>query len=349
VSGPPTFGFYAHHHGRGHLARIAQIVRELGPAACSVATSCTDAAEVLPGGTDLRVLPMDVPPDGEARGDVTAGGTLHWAPTHAVSLERMRAIVDWLTDRRPGVVLVDVSVEVALTVRLAGVPVVVTRIHGDRDDPPHDLAHRLASAVLAPYPAVLEHPSTPPHVLARTVHTGFVTPPVARRPDVERDPRRVVVSWGQGGPPPPATVLDEAAAATPDHEWHLIGLALDGDLHRVQHHGWVDDPIDHLVRAGVVVGPPGGGLVADVIAAGAPLVAVCEPRPFDEQVRKGEALEAAGAAVSVVGWPEASAWPDLLERAAALEPGALGALGSDGAAAAADLLRAVAAGADPCA
>lgn len=346
MSRPVTFGFYAHHHGRGHLARAAEIVRELGAEACSVGTSRADAVEVLPAGTDVRTLPMDVPPAGEARGDVTAGGALHWAPTHPVALERSRALLDWLAERRPAVVLVDVSVEVALTVRLAGIPVVVSRIHGDRRDAPHDLAHRIAETVLAPYPAALEHPSTPAHVLERTVHTGFVTPPRTVL-DVERDPRRVVVSWGQGSPPPPAAVLDRAAAATPDHEWHLIGPAPEGELRLVRHHGWVPDPISHLAGAGVVVGPPGGGLVADVIAAGSRLVAVCEPRPFDEQRHKGEVLDAVGAAVAVDGWPAPAAWPELLGRAASLEPGALGALGAGGAAAAADVLRAVAARTGP--
>jgi len=335
------FGFYAHHHGRGHLSRVAEICRALGPASCTIATSRDDAAEVLPPGTDVVHLPTDVPPAGEG-GDVTAGGALHWSPTHSVQLARTAAIVDWLAGRRPDVVLVDLSVEVALTVRLAGVPVVVTRIHGDRRDPPHELAHRIAEVVLAPYPAALEHPSTPPHVLARTVHTGFVVPPRPARTG-ERDPRRVVVSGGRGSPPPPASAFDEAAAATPDRDWHMIGPMPEGELRRVRHHRWVADPVAHLARAAIAVGPPGGGLVADVVAAGAALVAVCEPRPFDEQRHKGERLAAVGAAVSVDGWPPASAWPALLDRAAALEPGALGALGSGGAEVAADVLRSVAA------
>jgi len=337
------FGFYAHHHGRGHVARAAEICRALGPERCTVATSRTDARDVLPPGTDVALLPLDVPPDGEPAGDVTAGGALHWSPTHPVQLDRTAAIVAWLAERRPEVVLVDVSAEVALTVRLAGIPVVVTRLHGDRRDAPHELAHRIAEVVLAPYPASLEHPTTPSHVLARTVHTGFVTPPAHPRGHGERDPRRVVVSWGRGSPPPPASEFDDAAAATTGWDWHMIGPRPDGELRRVRHHGWVADPVAHLARAAIAVGPPGGGLVADVVAAGAALVAVCEPRPFDEQRHKGERLAAVGAAVSVDGWPPASAWPALLDRAAALEPGALGALGSGGAEVAADVLRSVAA------
>lgn len=337
-----TYGFYAHHHGRGHLSRVAEICRALGPARCTVATSRADAADVLPAGTDVWSLPMDVPPAGADPGDVTAGGALHWAPTHPVQLERTAELVRWLADRRPAVVLVDVSVEVALTVRLAGSPVVVVRLHGDRRDPAHELAHRIADHVLAPFPEVLEHPSTPAHVVERTIHTGFVTPAARRRAPAAaptRHPRRVVLAWGQGHPPPAAAALEAAAASTPDWEWHMIGPAPEGRLRAIQHHGWVTDPIAHLATAAVVVGPPGDGLVGDVAAAGVPLVATCEPRPFDEHHHKAEMLAAAGAALAVDGWPPPPSWPSLLGRASGLAPGALAALGTDGARVAAAVLR----------
>lgn len=342
VSADVTYGFYAHHHGRGHLSRVAAICDELGPARCTVATSRSDARDALPAGTDVEVLPMDVPPAGAEGGDVTAGGALHWAPTHPVQLERTAALLRWLAGRRPAVVLVDVSAEVALTVRLAGIPVVVVRLHGRRSDPAHELAHRIAARVLAPFPAALEHPSTPEHVRVRTVHSGFVAPRVrtsAPPAPATRDRCRVVVAWGQGHPPPLAGALDAAAASTPGWEWHMIGPSPDGSLRTVQHHGWVTDPAAHLAAASVVVGPPGDGLVGDVAASGARLVAICEPRPFDEHHHKAEVLEAAGAAVAVDGWPSPSSWPSLLDRASQLEPGVLAALGLDGARVAADVLR----------
>jgi len=331
----PTIGFYAHHHGRGHLSRVAAICRVLGPERCTVATSRPDAEDVLPPGTHVSPLPMDVPVDGDV-GDVTAGGALHWAPEHPVVLDRTRALLEWLDARRPDVVLVDVSVEVALTVRLAGVPVVVTRQHGDRDDPAHQLGYRIAAALLAPYPAALEHPATPAHVLDRTVHAGFVGPEPDGRPWAPC-PDRVVVAWGRGHPPPNAVQLDRAATATPDWDWHMVGPDPAGALRRVRHHGWVDEPGELLASAAVVVSPPGYGLVAEVAALGVPYVAVCEARPFREHHRKAEALEAVGGAVTVDGWPDADRWPALLERAAGMRPGALH-LGGDGAAAAAALL-----------
>lgn len=345
LTGMGPFAFYAHHQGRGHLSRVAAVCEVLGPERCTVATSHPDALDALPAGTDVCTLPSDVPSG--PTGDVSAGGALHWAPEHVVGAARTHAITGWLLDRRPSVVLVDVSVEVALTVRLAGVPVVVVRLHGDRTDAPHDLAHRMARSILAPFPAELEHASTPAWVRVKTVHSGFVTPALrAARPGRAGGGRgRVLVVWGQGHPPPSARSLDAAAAATPGRTWEMVGPPCpDGVPERVRHHGWVADVAACVASADVVIGPPGDGLVGDVAGAGARFVAVCEPRPFDEHRHKAEALEAVGGAVALDGWPEPAAWRAVLQRAEALDPSVLPSFGTDGAARIAEHLCDVAGG-----
>lgn len=330
VSEQRRFGFYAHHHGRGHLSRIAAVCDALGPSRCTVATSHPDAADVLPAGTHMMSLPSDLPPD--PAGDVTAGGALHWAPEHPMSAARTHAVTCWLVDQQPDVVLVDVSVEVALTVRLCGVPVVVVRLHGDRSDPPHDLAHRMASSVLAPFPQELEHASTPGWVRAKTTYSGFVARAEGSPAATEQRSGRVVVVWGQGHAPPSADAVDAAAAASPERRWEMIGPPCAGGPPRlVQHRGWVADVASCVSAGDVVVGPPGDGLVADVARAGARFVAVCEPRPFDEHHHKAEALAAVGGAVALDGWPEPGAWADVLARADSLDPTVLPSLGTGGA------------------
>lgn len=341
MSDPPAIGFYAHHHGRGHLSRVAAVCEAVGPARCTVATSHPDAAEVLPPGTHLTALPMDIPPRGPV-GDFTAGGVLHWVPQDPVTATRAHAITGWLVERAPAVVLVDVSVEVAVLVRLAGVPAVVVRMHGDRSDAAHDLAHRIADSVLAPFPASLEHPSTASWVRDKTTYSGFVAPAdvasVADRP--AGDGRRVLVVWGQGHPPPTADELDAAAtASSPEWSWEMIGPPCpERAPSRVRHRGWVREVAAHVARADVVVGPPGDGLLAQVAGAGARYVAVCEPRPFDEHQRKAECLAAIGGAMALDAWPEPAAWPGVLAEASGLDPAALSGLGTDGARAIADHL-----------
>ena len=65
-----------------------------------------------------------------------------------------------------------------------------------------------------------------------------------------------------------------------------------------------------LCRADVVVGPCGGGLVADVAAAGAPFLALPQPRPFDEQAALGRLLAPARRSPrSRPRGPPPRAWP----------------------------------------
>ena len=91
--------------------------------------------------------------------DPSANGTLHWAPLHDSGLrERMGLIAAWVTATKPSVMVVDVSVEVALLVRLLGVPVVVMAMPGDRIDAPHNLVYQAADHILAAWPRNLYEP-----------------------------------------------------------------------------------------------------------------------------------------------------------------------------------------------
>ena len=65
----------------------------------------------------------------------------------------MAQIAAWVATHAPRLMVVDVSVEVAVLVRTMGVPTVVMGMPGERDDRAHQLAYRLADAIIAPWPA----------------------------------------------------------------------------------------------------------------------------------------------------------------------------------------------------
>jgi len=305
-------GYYVHHHGLGHLTRYRAIRR--------AASFSIDALSELADATDDDagcLLPTDVP-DGHRNsddvgggGDPTAGGTLHWAPiAPSIGTARLARFVGWLHEVRPAGVVVDVSVEAALTCRLAGVPTVLVRQHGDRTDSAHELGYRQAARLLAPWPRALEHPDTPDWVVAKTVHVGFIggTDPVHRAsstPDVAPGPNDVVVLWGVGGGHLGHETVRDIADAVPDATVFLAGkgFADSSDLGNVVALGWVED-IDHLLAGRpVVVASAGNNTVAAAARFGCPLVVVPQPRPFDEQVEHARRLDASGAAVAV--------WADL--------------------------------------
>src|SRR5690606_17408057 len=86
--------------------------------------------------------------------DVAAHGLLHWVPLgHAGLRSRMAAVSDWIARARPGLLVSDVSVEVALLGRLHGVSVVTVALPGVRDDPAHALGYGVSSAFIAAWPA----------------------------------------------------------------------------------------------------------------------------------------------------------------------------------------------------
>ena len=159
-------GYYVHHQGAGHLRRMESITAH-SHQDVTVLSSLPRPASYRGGWVHLAPDDQDPFPR-----DVTAGGTLHWAPRHDPGLARRSAqILAWLADARPALVVVDVSVEVALLVRLAGVPVVVAAMRGDRCDRPHATAYDLADVLVAPWPEESPEP-WPRHWLDKTVHLG---------------------------------------------------------------------------------------------------------------------------------------------------------------------------------
>ncbi len=309
----PLIGYYAHTHGSGHLTRAGLIAdRYPGP------------VHVLGSGSDPRIT-VRLPPDttdacpGEVA-DPTANGALHWAPRHSPLLApRAAALVEWLLTHRPALVVVDVSVEVTVLIRMLGVPVVVVRQHGDRTDPPHQMAYRLADSLLSPYPEWSEDPTASEWVRSKTFYCGGFSRFDGRiKSTWTRDPDEVVVMAGTGG-----TRLDRDTiaklAASGTRRWVVIGL--DGPGSRNCHLlGPVDDPWSFLTRAGVVVTSAGHSALCEVAAARAPTIAVPETRPFAEQEHKVAVLAEAGLvhrAPPLDHGGDAVAWESALRSAAA--------------------------------
>ncbi|WP_134772062.1 glycosyltransferase [Ornithinimicrobium flavum] len=335
-------GYYVHHQGQGHRRRATAVARELRVPVTGLGTG--DAPQGWPGEW-LSLAPDDDPEVKDpAFADVTAGDILHWAPRHHPGLlERNRQIVGWLSQERPSLVVVDVSVEVTLLARICGIPVVVGAMPGDRTDPVHCLAYDVAEALLAPWPyAAHSDAGWRADWWEKTWHVGGISalagtgaePPPPAEPD--EDPgatRRVLVLWGNGGDPLSQDDLDQAREHTPGWEWTVRGGGFPP----------AEDLAAELAAADVVVCHAGQGSVADVAWARRPAVVLAQPRPFDEQDATVRALERLGLAATALGWPQARRWPALLERA--LETGGHGwsAWGGDGAGRAALLIRQLAA------
>lgn len=288
-------GWYVHDHGRGHLQRLLSVSRHLHAPVTGL--SSYPAPEGFAG--EWVQLASDRP-TGDER-DVTAGGTLHWSPLGPSGLrDRMTAIAAWVERARPGLVVVDVSVEVAVLVRSLGVPVVVVAMRGDRTDRAHRTAYDLATGLLAPWPASTAEP-WPQEWLDKTVHVGALSRFDGRPSAPPPGRRRVAVLWGEGGVGVSDDDLALAQQATPDWTW-TVGSP---DVWRL------------LQDSDVVVTHAGQSALAEVAAARRPAVVLPQERPFGEQHGTAAVLEARGLAVARPTWPQPEQWPVLLEQAVA--------------------------------
>jgi UDP-N-acetylglucosamine--N-acetylmuramyl-(pentapeptide) pyrophosphoryl-undecaprenol N-acetylglucosamine transferase len=295
----PLIGYYAHHHGSGHRVRAELIAAEY-PGEVAILGS-------HPGAT----VPLPADDDDVGRPDRTAHGALHWAPRHHQRLPaRSMALLEWVRDRRPALVVVDVSVEVAVQARLVGVPVVVVRQHGLRVDDAHALAYRVADGLIAPYPKWAEDPSAPAEWRSRTFYAGgfsrFTRCP--RHPGGRRA-EEVAVVIGRGGTAMrPSDIV--AISESTHHRWDVFG-ATGQNTDRVVFHG-EGDPWPALCRAGAAVVSAGHSALCEAAVAGVPTIAVVEERPFDEQRRKVDVLARHGAVRPAPPWSEPEAWARLL-------------------------------------
>lgn len=312
-------GYYIHHQGRGHLSRALAIARELGQPVTGLSSLPRPAG--WPG--DWVELPLDDLHEGSdaARGstDHDAHGRLHWVPLDSPGLRgRMAVIAGWISSSRPRAVVVDVSVEVCLLVRLHGVPVVAFALPGHRADPAHELGFDVSTTILAAWPPEASAgmvTGLSPRVLERIVAVGAISrfEPVG---DTTTDARahslqepRVLVLAGAGGGDFDSEAIRMAQSETPGWHWTHLGGS---------YTNWIADPWPHIVGADVIVTHAGQGAVAEVAAARRPAVIIPQARPHGEQ-------EATGSVLADERWPAlvtstpTSGWSDLLARARGLD------------------------------
>lgn len=317
-------GYYVHHQGHGHWQRAKLLARAMSRPVTLIGTFGDDR-EALPG-IGILDLPddrIDLGFDGDdmARDRPRA---FHYAPLDIDGIrQRMAMIATWCATNNPTLFVVDVSVEVALFVRLLSVPTAVVRLAGPRIDDPHLEAFRAADVVLAPFPRIFESDLTPTWVRDKTVYGGLLAPAVHLRQKLGA-PHTIVVVLGRGGARIHHQHLQAAAAATPAYEWRVFGpvsgLAGGSGPCNLSVHGWCDGIGLELDEADIVIGGAGDGLLADVAIRAKRFICIPEERAFDEQRDKAKTLAAEDMALVLQAWPPFEDWPLVLKRAAEIDP-----------------------------
>lgn len=317
----PRVLYYAHDHGSGHLRHAARAAAT-GAFDLTVATAVPGAERMLPAGVGLAPLPSDVVPGYRQR----PGSSLHYAPTGPVIRQRFARLLEVARQVQPDAVVVDVSVETALFLRLAGYPVIHRRMHGDRRDPAHELVYAEADHLIAHYGPALEDRRWRERFGDKTTFLG--APDTTGRLGVRACPRRgggglpasaapdarpeICVVTGTGGGGVRWADLVRAAGQVPGAGWNVYGPVRDAPGGAPEEewrdcgppppnlvlHGWTDDLPARLRQADLLVVSAGYSAVADAAASGRPLVLAPEERPFEEQ----EHFAAAAHRIAGVPW-----------------------------------------------
>ncbi|KAA0928000.1 MULTISPECIES: glycosyltransferase [unclassified Rhodococcus (in: high G+C Gram-positive bacteria)] len=299
-------GYYAHHHGVGHITRSDAIARSMAEPMTVLSSRARPTAHAA---AEWISLPLDVDDSvkGDAAVDSSAGGVLHWAPHDVDGLtERMAIIAEWVARERPRAVVVDVSVEVAMFLRLMGVRVIVMAIPGERDDPIHNLAYRAATHIVAPWSREVYDPTWLRPFAEKTTYAGSISRFAERERDTAHADPTVVVLGAAGGTALTRDLVDSWSAVDGRFEFRALGVA-GGD--------WVDDVWPVLCSAALVVTHAGQNAVADVAASGAPAIVVPQARPFDEQHATAAALAGGPFAEVLDSWPSVARWHAAADRA----------------------------------
>ncbi|ALN74415.1 glycosyltransferase [Aureimonas sp. AU20] len=333
--------FFVHHQGRGHANRTMALASEFSKdRPVSVLTAGPHLFDGFSRDIEIVTLPNMIGagvPTPRLFAEPTPS-VMHCVPLGVSEMRRtMRTILDHLDDRGTGLFVVDVSSEIGLLSRVASIPSIQIRMHGDRSDIGHIGAYEAAVGMLAPFDERMEQDDYPAALRAKTFYSGGLCTTEDDVPDKAEararlglDPAReiIVVLTGGGGSGTPYAPLTVAARAAPDALWLVLGPTHreghETDFSNLRELGWVRGVTDYLAAADIVIASAGDNTVHEIARVGRPLVVMPEWRYFGEQARKSEALVRLGAAVSEPVWPgDLAGWRALLDRARALDPHAI--------------------------
>lgn len=308
--------WYLHDHGRGHLERARAVLPHVGaPVVVAAGPGIASLAERVLG-TEVVALPSDVPSEPTA-----TIGPWHHAPSGTTLRRRTTALLDVIEDHDCSTAVVDLSAEVTVLARLAGLRTIALRQSGRRTDVAHCVALDSADIVWVPQDRPLEPLDGPTD--ERWFFSGSFSRLDAtcrgRRPRSNGGIRHCVVLIGSGG-----TNFDAAPwrGVHPPDGWRItiLGAGDPWSCGGVRCLGHVPSVEEHLATADVAITSAGWAAVADAVACGCRLVVVPEDRPFDEQRTRAEALAAAGLAIARPAWPLFDELADVLEAATRLDP-----------------------------
>ncbi len=253
--------------------------------------------------------------------------SFHYAPYYSAAYQQRAVMLsNWVAQNNPTAVIVDVSAEISQYLRFLGVPVIAVRQHGDRTDYPHLAGYDAAYKLFAPFPHILEYGSTPSWIQTKTIYSlgfsrysGRVLDRSTARKKLNISPQQqvVLVLNGKGGAKHSLSTIAQAALATPEWLWLVVGKT-EQNCHIVPDNisveGWCEDTYLYLKAADVAIASAGHNTVMEIGTAKIPFICIPEARPFDEQEVKAKSLFRLGLCIVMDNFPSNNSLEDILQR-----------------------------------
>lgn len=241
---------------------------------------------------------------------------VHYAPLGLSGIRKRTAMMAHIFEQRyPLLLVVDVSVEVTLLARLSGIPTIVIRQHGQRDDLPHTMAYQSAEVLLAPFPEAMYNQPLDA-MLSKTVFTGGFSR-FSSRPQVKNIVKNsIAILVGKGGSSIDESLVSEISSQATDFAFHIIGCSGTKNLNNnVFWHGHIEDPFELLSSCELIIGNTGHNTVMETAFLNKRFIGIPEVRPFNEQVEK--ALSITGRTGIEIVYPADLAsqnWNEIIQR-----------------------------------
>lgn len=288
-----NIAFYVHHHGSGHFTRVAQILKKLkGFDITLLGSNLQPFTHLLPDDVHVIHLPMDtrIAEDLHFQNGNHVD-VLHYAPLNVKGIsDRVNIMTAFFQQKQPLLLIVDVSVEVTLLARLAGVPTIVMRQHGLREDLPHLMAYQSAELLLAPFSKSIS-PKSAQWIIDKTAYVGGFSRFSKENSSAEKH-HHIAIIVGSGGTSIDAAFVKHLSNVCPDFYFHVIGQ-INGEskkLSNIELYGHLDEPKTILDFCSVVMGNTGHNTVMEMASLQKRFIGIPESRPFEEQLDKANAI-----------------------------------------------------------
>lgn len=282
-----TLLYYIHHHGNGHLQRATFLVPIVQHTCTVEIVIASDAfyPAVMAAFPDIRIHRLNSKWDDQhTQGQRTFDAAFEGMPFTRNARQRAALFVTILYERNITHFLSDVSAELTIQARSAGVRCLMQRHSGDISiDPTQVFAYQCAECLFAPFPQEIEDPD---FIFAdKTCYLGFIASPAQLTASMDNGITIVHADV--------CLVRKLCELLNPQSvEITVIGCE-NPSVEGVRWLGKVAD-VAAAITSKVVICSGGNNLISELMVLGKSLLVLPEPRPYDEQRAKAAGLVRAG-------------------------------------------------------